>query len=121
MQDFDFDSALTMHRAWKMKFHIALGRVQGEDFDSRPLGDAAQCALGRWLATNAGELRASPAVARLLLVHDEFHRQSRAIADAVREGLILHMNDPAIVAYLDLSERIEALLLDLKHELHPAA
>jgi hypothetical protein len=31
------------------------------------------------------------------------------------------MNDPAIVAYLDLSERIEALLLDLKHELQPAA
>ena len=82
---------------------------------------AAQSALGRWLAANAGELSASPAVARLLPAHDEFHRQSRAIADAVREGLTLHMNDPPIVAYLDLSERIEALLLDLKHELHPAA
>ena len=121
MQDFDFDSALTMHRAWKMKFHIALGRVQGEDFDSRPLGDAAQCALGRWLAANAGELHASPTVARLLPAHDAFHHQSRAIADAVREGLILRMNDPAIVDYLELSERIEALLLELKHELQPAA
>ncbi len=121
MLDFDFDKALAMHRAWKMKFHIALGQVQGEDFDTRPLGDAAQCELGHWLAQNADELRALPAAAELLPVHEEFHRQSQAIADAIREGHILHMSDPAIGAYLDLSTRIEERLLKLKHELNPAA
>ena len=121
MLDFDFDKALTMHRAWKMKFHIALGRVQGEDFDTRPLGDATQCELGRWLAQNADGLHALPAAAELLPVHEEFHRQSQAIADAIREGRILHMDDPAIGAYLDLSARIEERLLKLKHELHSAA
>jgi hypothetical protein len=121
MQDFDFDNALTMHRAWKMKFHIALGRVQGEDFDTRPLGDPTQCDLGRWLTANAAELRDSPAVANLLPVHEEFHRQSKSIADAIREGHILHMSDSAIGAYLELSSRIEALLLTLKQELQPAA
>lgn len=121
MQEFDFESALTMHRAWKMKFHIALGRVQGEDFDTRPLGDAAQCSLGRWLAANAGELSRSPTVAELLPVHEQFHQESKAIADAIREGRILHMDDPAIGAYLTLSTRIEGLLLKLKHELQAPA
>ena len=121
MPDFDFDRALTMHRAWKMKFHIALGRVHSEDFDTRPLGDASQCELGRWLQANALALGSSQAVANLLPVHEEFHRQSQAIADAIREGQILHMTDPAITAYLELSTRIEGLLLELKHELRPAA
>lgn len=121
MQDFDFESALTMHRAWKMKFHIALGRVQGEDFDTRPLGDAVQCGLGRWLAANAGEPSRSPTVAELLPVHEQFHQESKAIADAIREGRILRMDDPAIGAYLTLSTRIEGLLLKLKHELQPPA
>lgn len=120
MQDFDFDNALTMHRAWKMKFHLALGRVQGEDFDTRPLGDASQCDLGRWLAANAAELGDSPAVANLLPVHVEFHRQSQAIADAIRHGRILQMSDPTIVGYLELSSRIEDLLQKLKHEIQPA-
>lgn len=119
MQDFDFDNALTMHRAWKMKFHIALGRVQGEDFDTRPLGDSAQCGLGQWLAANATELAGAPVVAELLPVHEQFHQESQAIADAIRAGRILHMDDPAIGAYLTLSTRIEGLLLKLKHELRP--
>ena len=93
MLDFDFDKALTMHRAWKMKFHIALGRVQGEDFDSRPLGDATRCQLGHWLDANAAALRAFPAAVELLPVHEDFHRQSRAIADAIREGRILMARD----------------------------
>ena len=43
MQTFDFDNALTMHRAWKMKFQLALGSVQGKDYDTQPIGDAAHC------------------------------------------------------------------------------
>lgn len=121
MQDFDFENALTMHRAWKMKFHIALGRVQGEDFDTRPLGDASRCGLGQWLAANAGDLSGSATVAELLPVHEQFHQESKAIADAIREGRILHMEDPAIGAYLTLSTRIENLLLKLKHELQSRA
>ncbi len=121
MQDFDFENALTMHRAWKMKFHIALGRVQGEDFDTRPLGDASQCGLGQWLAANAGDLSGSATVTELLPVHEQFHQESKAIADAIREGRILHMEDPAIGAYLTLSTRIENLLLKLKHELQSRA
>ncbi len=121
MQDLDFENALTMHRAWKMKFHIALGRVQGEDFDSRPLGDASHCGLGQWLAANAGKLNGSSTVAELLPVHEQFHLESKAIADAIREGRILRMEDPAIGAYLTLSTRIEGLLLKLKHELQTLA
>ena len=121
MQAFDFDNALTMHRAWKMKFHLALGSVQGKDYDTVPIGDAAQCSLGQWLAGNAGELAGSPATGKLLPVHEEFHRQSRAIADEIRQGRILVMTDPAIVAYLALSAEIENLLLQLKAELQPVA
>lgn len=121
MQDFDFENALAMHRAWKMKFHIALGRVQGEDFDTRPLGDAAQCGLGQWLAANAAELARLPTAAELLPVHEQFHRESKAIADAIREGRILRMEDPAISAYLTLSTRIEGLLIKLKRELQASA
>lgn len=120
MQTFDFDNALTMHRAWKMKFHLALGSVQGRDFDARPLGDAAQCSLGQWLAGNAGELEASAAARELRAVHEDFHRASKDIADAIRGGSILSMDDPAIAAYLSLSERIEALLARLADELRAA-
>lgn len=120
MQAFDFDHALTMHRAWKMKFHLALGSVQGKDFDTQALGDAAQCSLGQWLAANAGELEGSAVAKALLPVHDEFHRQSKSIADAIRNGKILVMTDRAIVAHLALSGKIEDLLLQLKAELRQA-
>jgi len=121
MQAFDFDNALTMHRAWKMKFQLALGSVQGKEYDVRPLGDAAYCSLGQWLAANAGELAGSAAAGRLQPIHEEFHRQSMAIADDIRCGRILSMADPAIAAYLDLSAEIEDLLLGLKAELQPDA
>ncbi len=113
MQAFDLEEALTMHRAWKMKFQLALGSVQDRDFDTRPLGDAAQCALGKWLAANPGELEGFAAADELRTQHEEFHRRSQAIADAIREGNILHMADPAIVDYLTLSEHVEALLTRL--------
>lgn len=121
MQAFDFDNALTMHRAWKMKFHLALGSVQGKDYDTALIGDAAQCSLGQWLAANAGELAASATAGKLLPIHEEFHRQSKAIADEIRQGSILQMTDPAIAAYLSLSEEIEDLLLKLKAELRSVA
>jgi hypothetical protein len=117
MQAFDFDAAVTMHRAWKMKFHLALDRVQGADFDTQPLGDAAQCRLGQWLAANAGELQGLASAAELLTVHEEFHRQAQAIADAIRTGAILRMSDPAIEQFLACSERIEALLAQLQADL----
>lgn len=117
MQAFDFDNALSKHRAWKMKFQLALGSVQGEDYDTGPIGDAAHCSLGEWLAANAAELAGSVAAGKLLPVHEEFHRQSKEIADEIRHGEILHMTDPAIVAYLDLSAEIEDFLLQLKTEL----
>lgn len=120
MQRFDFDNALTMHRAWKMKFHLALGSVQDRDYDTRPLGDAAQCSLGQWLAANAGELETSAAARELGVVHEDFHRTSQAIADDIRGGRILSMGDPAIAAYLALSERIEDLLARLRDELRAA-
>jgi hypothetical protein len=117
MQPFDFDNALDMHRAWKMKFHVALGSVHGKDYDTAPIGDAASCRLGKWLADNADELAGNVAAARLIPFHDEFHRQSKAIADEIRSGSVLELSDPAIVAYLSLSAKIEELLLQLKHEL----
>jgi hypothetical protein len=104
-----------------MKFHIELGRVQGEDFDTRPLGDASRCALGCWMADNAGALATSATARELGPLHEDFHRQSQAIADAIRGGRILHMDDPAIAAYLTLSSRIEALLLRLKREAQTAS
>ena len=121
MQAFDFDNALDKHRAWKMRFQIALGSVQGKEYDTAPIGDAANCSLGKWLAANAVELAGCAAAARLLPVHEEFHRQSKAIADDIRSGKILVMTDPAIVAYLSLSARIEASLRQLKAELQPGA
>lgn len=120
MQRFDFDNALTMHRAWKMKFHLALGSVQGKDYDTAPIGDAAQCRLGIWLAANAGELAQIAAAQELLAVHEEFHRRSKDIADSIRNGKILSMDDPDIAAYLTLSSRIEDLLLQLKTQLQPS-
>ena len=119
MHTFDFDDAVTMHRAWKMKFHLALGSVQGRDYDTQPIGDAAQCKLGIWLTANAGQLERYAAALELRAVHEEFHRQSKDIADNIRNGNILSMGDPAIAAYLSLSERIEDLLLQLKAHLQP--
>ena len=117
MQAFDFDHAITMHRAWKMKFHLALDRVQGSDFDSEPIGDAAQCSLGQWLAANVGELEGYASARELLTVHEEFHRQAQSIADAIGNGRIVHMSDKFIIAFGVLSGRIEALLARLKTEL----
>jgi len=56
MQTFDFDSAITMHRSWKMKFHLAIDAIRSGDFDTQPIGDDAHCSLGQWLAASASEL-----------------------------------------------------------------
>ena len=117
MQAFDFDNAITLHRSWKMKFHLAIDRIRGQDFDTQVIGDEAQCALGQWLAANAGELKAFASATELLAVHREFHRQAAAIADAIRNGRIVRMGDKAIVEFGILSARIEALLARLKADL----
>ncbi|MDK9704263.1 MAG: CZB domain-containing protein [Sulfuritalea sp.] len=116
MQAFDFDEAITLHRSWKMKFHLALDRVQGQDFDSRPIGDAAHCSLGQWLAGNAEELERFASAGELLTVHEEFHRQAQSIADAIKTGKIVRLSDKFIIEFGILSGRIEALLLRLKAE-----
>jgi|GEM_PF-1132011 hypothetical protein len=117
MQAFDFEQAITMHRSWKMKFHLALDRVQGRDFDTQPIGDAAQCSLGRWLAANAGELQAYASARELLTVHEEFHRQAQSIADAIRSGRIVRLSDKFIIEFGVLSGRIEDLLGRLRTDL----
>lgn len=120
MQAFDFDSAITMHRAWKMKFHMALDNIRGKDFDTRPLGDEASCRLGQWLAASARELDAYDSARELLAVHREFHRQSELIADAIRDGKIVNLTDEAIVGFGALSARIEDLLRQLEKEIRQA-
>lgn len=121
MQAFDFDHALNMHRSWKMKFQLALGSVSDRGFDTQPIGDAAQCSLGQWLAANADELKNFATARELLPVHEEFHRQSKVIADEIRDGKIVRMSDSAIVAYLALSGQIEALLEKLDGDLRQSA
>lgn len=117
MQAFDFDNAITMHRAWKMKFHLAIDTIRGDDFDSQQIGDDAQCSLGQWLAANAGELKDHGAVKELLATHREFHRQAESIADAIKQGRIVRRSDRTIVEFGVLSTKIETLLLRLKKEL----
>ncbi len=114
MQTFDFDSAVTMHRSWKMRFHLALDAIRSPAYDTQALGDDAQCPLGRWLAANADELRCFESARELLVTHRDFHQRSESIADDIRMGRIVHLNDKAIVEFSDLSERIENLLLRLK-------
>lgn len=121
MQGFDFDHALTIHRAWKMKFQLALGSVSNRGYDTQPIGDAAQCSLGQWLAANAGELAGYVSAQELLKVHEEFHRRSKSIADDIRNGKILQMSDQPIVDYLALSGKIEALLERLDGDLRKVA
>jgi hypothetical protein len=121
MQAFDFDCAVTMHRAWKMKFHLALDKVSGRDFDTQPIGDDAQCNLGQWLAANAGELEGFASATELQKVHEEFHRRSQAIADEIKNGKILHMGDRAIVDFGVLSAKIETLLQQLDGDLRQPA
>lgn len=120
MQAFDFDSAISWHRSWKMKFHMTLDTIRSGDYDIRPIGDDRQCALGQWLSANAGELGRFASVQELSVVHQEFHRRSESIADAIRKGKILHLKDKAIVEFGVLSERIETLLLQLKAEIRQA-
>jgi hypothetical protein len=120
MQALDFDSAIAMHRSWKMKFHLAIDAIRGADFDPRPIGDGAACRLGHWLAANGAELDGFESARDLRAIHAEFHRQAESIADDIRMGRIVHLTDPAIVDFGALSDRIEALLLQLKSEIRKA-
>ncbi|OHC63193.1 MAG: hypothetical protein A3H93_01715 [Rhodocyclales bacterium RIFCSPLOWO2_02_FULL_63_24] len=120
MQVFDFDSAIALHKSWKMKFHLAIDAIRSSDFDIQPIGDDARCGLGQWLAANAGELEQFDTAQELLAVHRDFHRRCESIADAIRTGKVVRLNDTAIVEFGVLSEKIEALLLRLKEELHQA-
>lgn len=120
MQAFDFDSAVTMHKSWKMKFHLAIDNIRSRDFDTQPIGDNAKCSLGQWLSVNAGELEKFDSAKDLLAIHQEFHRQSESIADDIRSGKIVRLTDKAIVEFGVLSGKIEALLLQLKTEIQQA-
>lgn len=117
MQAFDFDSAINMHRSWKMKFHLALDNIRSGDFDTQSIGDEGLCSLGQWLTANAGELERFACAGKLLTVHQEFHRQSEAIADAIKNGRIVRLTDPAIIDFGTLSARIEVLLRQLDLEI----
>ena len=120
MQKFDFDGAVTMHRSWKMRFHLALDAIRSPAYDTQPLGDDAQCPLGQWLAANAGELGRFESARELLAIHHDFHQRSESIADEIRMGRIVHLNDTAIAEFSDLSEKIEILLLRLKADVQGA-
>lgn len=119
MQKFDFDGAVTMHRSWKMRFHLAIDAIRSRDYNTKPLGDDAQCPLGKWLAANAGELEKYDSARELTKIHHEFHRQSESIADSIRNEKIVHLGDESIVRFGALSERIEALLSQLRNEVQP--
>ena len=116
MQKFDFDSAVTMHRSWKMRFHLALDAIRSPAYDTQPLGDDAQCPLGQWLAANAGELERFESARELIAIHRDFHRRSESIADDIRMGRVVQLNDKPIAEFSALSEQIEALLLRLKKD-----
>jgi hypothetical protein len=120
MQKFDFDGAVTMHRSWKMRFHLALDAIRGPDYDTQPLGDDAQCPLGHWLAGNAAELERFESARELMAIHRDFHRQSESIADDIRMGRVVHLSDEPVAEFSVLSEKIEALLLRLKKDVQTA-
>lgn len=121
MQAFDFDSAITMHRSWKMKFHLAIDSIRDRNYDTQPLGDDAKCPLGQWLAANAGELGAFESAQRLKETHQDFHHRSEQIADDIRNGRIVRLDDSAIVEFGILSEKIEALLRRLETDVRQGA
>jgi hypothetical protein len=120
MQKFDFDGAVTMHRSWKMRFHLALDAISSRDYNTQPIGDDAKCGLGQWLAANAGELERFESAGELLAIHSRFHQQSESIADDIRMGRIVHLSDKSIAEFSVLSEKIEALLLRLKKDVQTA-
>ena len=120
MQTFDFDGAVTMHKSWKMRFHLALDAIRSADYDTQPLGDDSGCPLGQWLAGNVGELEKFESARELFAIHRDFHRQSELIADDIRMGRVVHMSDTSIAEFSVLSEKIEALLLRLKKDVHTA-
>ena len=66
MDRFDFEGAIAMHKAWKMKFHLALDRISGADYDTRPLAAAIAAAQssGRPVANDG-------------FYHDQFHFAGR--------------------------------------------
>lgn len=103
-----------------MKFHMALDNIRSKDFDTQPIGDEARCSLGQWLAANARELEGYASARELLVVHQEFHRQSESIADAIRNGRIVNLADQAIVGFGTLSAKIEELLRQLEKEIRQA-
>jgi len=121
MQAFDFDGAITMHRSWKMKFHLAIDAIRDRNYDTQPLGDDAKCPLGQWLAANAGELGAFDSAQRLKETHQDFHRRSEQIADDIKNGRIVRLDDSAIVEFGVLSEKIESLLQRLKSDVGQGA
>jgi len=120
MQIFDFDGAVSMHRSWKMRFHLALDTIRSADYDTEPLGDDAGCPLGQWLAANAGELERFDSARQLFAVHREFHQRSEAIADDIRTGKIVRLEDRHIAEFSALSGKIEALLFLLKKDVQTA-
>ena len=120
MQAFDFDTAITMHRSWKMKFHLAIDNIRDRDFDTQSIGDAAQCSLGQWLAANANELKEIVSARELMAIHQEFHRQAESIADAIKNGRIVRLTDKPVVEFGALSAKIEVLLLQLQTDIRQA-
>lgn len=83
--DFDFDSAIEAHRAWKVKLRQAIAHKERLDADTICRDDA--CALGRWLHGPGGQQWGSrPVFVALVEKHAAFHKTACCVAKAINGG-----------------------------------
>ena len=83
--DFDFDSAIEAHRAWKVKLRQAIAHKEQLDADTICRDDA--CALGRWLHGPGGRQWGSrPVFTALVDKHAAFHKTACCVAKAINGG-----------------------------------
>ena len=83
--EFDFQSAVEAHRAWKVTLRSAIAQHTQLDADTLCRDDA--CPLGRWVH-GPGEKRwgTQPVFVRLVAQHREFHQVAGDVARRINQG-----------------------------------
>lgn len=111
----DVDSAIRSHSQWKTRLASYLKHPDGS-IDIATLAKHDQCALGKWIATDARKALSAGDLAALEQAHAAFHTEASTIARRADQGKSVSEEVAlgAQSAYGRASSRVVQLLVSLR-------
>ncbi len=85
--NFDIDSAIGAHSAWRQYFEAAIEGIDGDKLTDPALYDHTRCVLGAWLHSPEQQpLERLPVFKGLIECHEDFHLLAEKVVSHLHRG-----------------------------------